>query len=653
MILACHNLNKAFGDQLIVKDGSFHIEDREKAAFVGVNGAGKSTILKMIIGEEPLDSGTVVLTKGKTIGYLAQQQILSGSNTIYDEMKTAKADIIALEKQIRNIEQELKSLSASELETRLNTYNRLMSEFESKNGYAYESEITGVLKGLGFEESDFSKETSTLSGGQKTRVALGKLLLTQPDILLLDEPTNHLDLNSIAWLETYLLNYSGAVFIVSHDRFFLNRVVTKVIEIENGSIRTYSGNYKAYADKKKMIRDAQMKEYLNQQREIKHQEAVIEKLRSFNREKSIKRAESREKMLDKITLVEKPSEVSQDIHFSLEPSCVSGNDVLKIEHLTKRFGKQLLFEDISFEIKRGEHVAIIGDNGTGKTTLLKILNQVTDAEDGSFELGTKVQIGYYDQEHHVLHDSKSIFEEISDDYPSLNNTAIRNTLAAFQFTGDDVFKRIADLSGGEKGRVSLAKLMLSEANFLILDEPTNHLDINSKEILEQALNDYTGTVLYVSHDRYFINQTASRILELTNHTFVNYIGNYDYYLEKKEALTAAYAYGQGTGASAVSSGNSTSQPGNPTESESVVSAAKLSWQEQKEQQAKDRKRKNDLKKTEDRIAVLEDRNNEIDELMTHEDVYSNSVRCQELATEKQRNESELEMLYETWEELAE
>lgn len=653
MILACHNLNKAFGDQLIVKDGSFHIEDREKAAFVGVNGAGKSTILKMIIGEEPLDSGTVVLTKGKTIGYLAQQQILSGSNTIYDEMKTAKADIIALEEQIRNIEQELKSLSASELETRLNTYNRLMSEFESKNGYAYESEITGVLKGLGFEESDFSKETSTLSGGQKTRVALGKLLLTQPDILLLDEPTNHLDLNSIAWLETYLLNYSGAVFIVSHDRFFLNRVVTKVIEIENGSIRTYSGNYKAYADKKKMIRDAQMKEYLNQQREIKHQEAVIEKLRSFNREKSIKRAESREKMLDKITLVEKPSEVSQDIHFSLEPSCVSGNDVLKIEHLTKRFGKQLLFEDISFEIKRGEHVAIIGDNGTGKTTLLKILNQVTDAEDGSFELGTKVQIGYYDQEHHVLHDSKSIFEEISDDYPSLNNTAIRNTLAAFQFTGDDVFKRIADLSGGEKGRVSLAKLMLSEANFLILDEPTNHLDINSKEILEQTLNDYTGTVLYVSHDRYFINQTASRILELTNHTFVNYIGNYDYYLEKKEALTAAYAYGQGTGASAVSSGNSTSQPGNPTESESVVSATKLSWQEQKEQQAKDRKRKNDLKKTEDRIAVLEDRNNEIDELMTHEDVYSNSVRCQELATEKQRNESELEMLYETWEELAE
>ena len=654
MILACHNLNKAFGEQLIVKDGSFHIEDREKAAFVGVNGAGKSTILKMIIGEEPADGGTIILTKGKTIGYLAQQQILSGSNTIYEEMKTAKADIIALEKQIRSIEHELKSLSGSELDTRLNTYNRLMSEFESKNGYAYESEITGVLKGLGFTEDDFSKETSTLSGGQKTRVALGKLLLTKPDLLLLDEPTNHLDLNSIAWLETYLLNYSGAVFIVSHDRFFLNRVVTKVVEIENGTIRTYSGNYKAYADKKKMIRDAQMKEYLNQQREIKHQEAVIEKLRSFNREKSIKRAESREKMLDKMTLVEKPTETAQDIHFALEPSCISGNDVLKVEHLTKRFDEQLLFEDISFEIKRGEHVAIIGDNGTGKTTLLKILNQVTDAQDGSFELGAKVQIGYYDQEHHVLHDVKSIFEEISDDYPTLNNTAIRNTLAAFQFTGDDVFKRIGDLSGGEKGRVSLAKLMLSEANFLILDEPTNHLDINSKEILEQALNEYTGTVLYVSHDRYFINQTATRILELTNHTFVNYIGNYDYYLEKKEALTAAYAYGQGTGtASSASAANTSVTPDPSAQTGSQASSAKLSWQEQKEQQAKERKRKNDLKKTEEQIAVLEDRNNEIDELMTHEDVYSNSIRCQELAKEKQENETELETLYEAWEELAE
>lgn len=643
MILACHNLKKAFGEHIIVKDGSFHIEEREKAAFVGVNGAGKSTILKMIIGEEPTDGGNIIITKGKTLGYLAQQQNLDSKNSIYEEVKTAKSDLIALEQQIRSIEHELKELSGSDLESRLDTYNRLMSEFESKNGYAYESEITGVLKGLGFTEDEFSKMTSTLSGGQKTRVSLGKLLLTKPDILLLDEPTNHLDLNSIAWLETYLLNYPGAVFIVSHDRFFLNRVVTKVVEIENGNLRMYSGNYKAYADKKKLIRDAQMKEYLKQQQEIKHQEAVIEKLRSFNREKSIKRAESREKLLDKMTPLEKPVDITTDIHFSLEPSCISGNDVLSIEHLSKQYDSQILFKDINFEIKRGEHVAIIGDNGTGKTTLLKILNGIVDADDGAFTLGTKVQIGYYDQEHHVLHDNKTIFEEISDDYPSLTNTQIRNTLAAFQFTADDVFKQIRDLSGGEKGRVSLAKLMLSEANFLILDEPTNHLDINSKEILEQALNDYTGTVLYVSHDRYFINQTASRILELVNQSFVNYIGNYDYYLEKKEILTAAYT-------TAPVANNTTVEKANTT---STVTESKLSWQEQKEAQAKERKRKNELKKTEERISLLEERNLEIDELLTHEDVYSNSVKCQELTREKASNEEELETLYEKWEELAE
>ena len=650
MILACHNLSKSFGEHTIVRNGSFHIEDREKAALVGVNGAGKSTILKIIMNEELPDDGTIVLTKGKTIGYLAQQQMLTEGHTIYEELRTAKADLIEMEQQIRSIEIELKHLSGEALEQRLNTYHRLMSEFESRNGYAYESEIIGVLKGLGFKEEEFTKQTATLSGGQKTRVSLGKLLLTKPDILLLDEPTNHLDLNSITWLETYLLNYPGAVFIVSHDRFFLNRVVTKVIEIENAAVRMYTGNYKAYADKKKLIRDAQMKEYLNQQREIKHQEAVIEKLRSFNREKSIKRAESREKMLDKIQVLEKPQESSQEMHFSLEPSCISGNDVLKIDHLTKCFDTQCLFSDISFEIKRGEHVAIIGDNGTGKTTLLKILNQIVDADSGSYELGSKVKIGYYDQEHHVLHDQKSIFDEISDDYPTLTNTAIRNTLAAFQFTGDDVFKLVGDLSGGEKGRVSLAKLMLSEANFLILDEPTNHLDILSKEILEQALNEYTGTVLYVSHDRYFINQTATRILELVNHSFVNYIGNYDYYLEKKEELTIAY-----TGSAKPPTGvlsSTQSKNFEPTNS-AVTSDSKASWQEQKEQQARERKRKNELKKTEERIASLEERNQEIDEQMTLEEIYTNSVRCQELAIEKDQNNSELELLYEKWEELAE
>ena len=500
MILACHGISKAFEEKIIVDNGSFHIEDHEKVALVGPNGAGKSTILKMIVGELPIDSGNVILTRGKTLGYLAQHQNMNSSNSIYDEVKSAKAHLIAMEEQLRSIELEMKDLSGSELNSRMETYHRLTAAFERENGYAYESEITGVLKGLGFQEEEFSRPVSTLSGGQKTRVSLGKLLLSKPDILLLDEPTNHLDLNSITWLETYLLNYTGAVLIVSHDRYFLNRIVTKVIEIEAGQVMTYLGNYSDFSYKKKQLREAQLKEYLNQQQEIKHQEAVIEKLRSFNREKSIKRAESREKMLNKIERIEKPQEINTDIHLTLTPSVVSGNDVLSIEHLSKAFPPQQLFSDVSFEIKRGEHVAIIGDNGTGKTTLLKILNGLVDADHGSFTLGTNVHIGYYDQEHHVLHMEKTIFDEISDDYPSLTNTEIRNMLAAFLFTGDDVFKLIGDLSGGERGRVSLAKLMLSEANFLILDEPTNHLDIASKEILEHALNDYTGTLLYVSHD---------------------------------------------------------------------------------------------------------------------------------------------------------
>ena len=656
MILACHNISKSFGDRVIVQNGSFHIEEREKAALVGVNGAGKSTILKMIMNEEPTDGGDIILAKGRTIGYLAQHQELIPHGTIYEELRSAKADIIEMEQRLRSIEEELKSLSGDALENRLETYNRLQSEFEARNGYACESEITGVLKGLGFTEEEFSKKTDTLSGGQKTRVALGKLLLTSPDILLLDEPTNHLDLNSIAWLETFLINYQGAVFIVSHDRFFLNRVVSKVVEIENGEIRMYLGNYQAYSEKKQQIRDARLKEYLNQQREIRHQQAVIEKLRSFNREKSIRRAESREKMLEKMTPVEKPMDEPREMHFTLEPSCISGNDVLSVEGLSKRFDSQVLFKDVSFEIKRGEHVAIIGDNGTGKTTLLKILNQVQKADTGSFTIGAKVQIGYYDQEHHVLHDNKTIFDEISDDYPTLNNTQIRNTLAAFQFTGDEVFQVISTLSGGEKGRVSLAKLMLSEANFLILDEPTNHLDIASKEILEEALNNYSGTVLYVSHDRYFINQTATRILELVNQTFVNYIGNYDYYLEKKEELTKAYA----SVPSAEKAGNSGNRAaGNASESTGPSAGAAsskpsaLSWQEQKELQAKERKRKNDLKKTEEEISRLEERNEEIDHELTLEEVYSNSIKCQELTSERTQNEEKLEELYEKWESLAE
>ena len=638
MILACHGINKAFGEEIIVKDGSFHIEDHEKAALVGPNGAGKSTIFKIIAGELPSDGGSVILTKGKTMGYLAQHQDMNTDRSIYEEVRTAKADIIAMEQKIRQLELEMKDLSGDSLEDHMDSYNRLTAAFERENGYAYESELTGVLKGLGFQEEEFTKPVNTLSGGQKTRVSLGKLLLTKPDILLLDEPTNHLDLNSITWLETYILNYPGAVLIVSHDRYFLNRIVTKVIEIENGELMTYSGNYTDYSQKKQQIREARIKEYLNQQQEIKHQEAVIEKLRSFNREKSIKRAESREKMLEKIKPVEKPIETNKDFQLKLEPATISGNDVLTVEHLSKAFPPQTLFSDISFEIKRGEHVAIIGDNGTGKTTLLKILNQVLPADNGTFTLGTNVQIGYYDQEHHVLHMEKTIFEEISDDYPTLTNTQIRNMLAAFLFTGDDVFKRISDLSGGERGRVSLAKLMLSEANFLILDEPTNHLDIASKEILEEALNSYTGTVLYVSHDRYFINQTATRILDLTNQSVVNYIGDYDYYLEKKEELTEKYA-------------PSTAETATEAKEE-TPSEGKLTWQQQKEEQARKRKQENELKKVEKRIEELETRDKEIDDTLVLPDVCTNVGRCAELSREKDKIQQELEELYEKWETLA-
>lgn len=646
MILSCQNINKSFVTDDVLKDVSFHLEEREKAALIGPNGAGKSTLLKIIMQEMPADSGEVIVAKGKTLGYLAQHQEVSGDNTIYGELLSVKQYLLDMEEKIRTMEQQMKTLTGRELDELLASYSRLTHQFELEGGYACRSEVVGVLKGLGFEEEDFSRKIGTLSGGQKTRVALGRLLLSNPDIILLDEPTNHLDMESIAWLETYLINYKGAVFIVSHDRYFLNRVVTKVVEIDNAQVCMYLGNYKDYAMKKQQIRDAQLKEYMNQQREIKHQQAVIDKLKSFNREKSIKRAESREKMLDRITPLDKPVDSTKEMHFTLEPSQISGNDVLTVEHLSKQFDSQVLFSDISFEIKRGEHVAVIGDNGTGKTTLLKIINQVIAADQGEFTLGSKVTIGYYDQEHHVLHDDKTIFDEISDDYPDLTNTQIRNTLAAFQFTGDEVFKEIHTLSGGEKGRVSLAKLMLSEANFLILDEPTNHLDITSKEILEEALNNYSGTILYVSHDRYFINQTASRILELVNQTFVNYIGNYDYYLEKKEALTLAYASGNETNAENVS---------NPVDSiaSTPVSDSKLSWQEQKEQQARERKRKNELKKTEEEIAKLEDRNTEIDEDLTKEEVYSNSIECQKLSTERAANEARLEELYELWEELAE
>ena len=651
MILSCQNISKSFGTDEILKDVSFHIEANEKAAIVGINGAGKSTLLKIIMQEESADTGEVVLAKDATIGYLAQYQDVSGDRTIYEEVLEARADILAMEARLRSMESQMNQLSGAELETLLDGYHRLSHEFELLGGYTYRSEVNGVLKGLGFGEDDFTKKMSELSGGQKTRVSLGKLLVTKPDVLLLDEPTNHLDMESIRWLENFLMNYKGAVVIVAHDRYFLDRVVTKVVEIFQHKAFIYQGNYTDFAKKKAKVREDLLKQYYNQQREIKHQEEVIAKLKSFNREKSIKRAESREKMLDKIDRIEKPVEENTDIHIVLEPNVVSGNDVLTVENLAKAYGENQLFSDLSFEIKRGERVALIGNNGTGKTTILKMINGLVEGDAGSITLGTNVHIGYYDQEHQLLHMEKTIFEEIADDYPQLNNTKIRNVLAAFLFTNDDVFKRIGDLSGGERGRVSLAKLMLSDANFLILDEPTNHLDITSKEILESALNQYTGTVFFVSHDRYFINQTATRIIELTGETLVNYIGNYDYYLEKREELTRIYVDAAKTSGEA----NTASKAINTADALDSISAGeagKMDWQTQKAEQARIRKLENGLKKAEERIAELEDLIAEIDEECAKPENATNSAKLGELTATQNKYREELEACYETWEELS-
>lgn len=650
MILSVSNIDKSFNEIPVLQNVSFHIEDNEKAAIVGINGAGKTTLLRIIMGELPADNGVVTVSRDKTIGYLSQQEAVSGENTIYDELLCVKQDIIDLELKMRSVEMQMKTASEDTLKQLMDTYSSLTHAFESANGYAYKSELTGVLKGLGFAEDEFTRSVSTLSGGQKTRVALGKLLLLKPDLIILDEPTNHLDMSSITWLETYLRSYKGAVIIVSHDRYFLDRIATKIIEIDNTKSSVFAGNYTDYAAKKELARAAQYNAYMKQQQEIKHQEEVIEKLKSFNREKSIRRAESREKMLDKIDLIEKPTEVRADMRLRLEPRFASGNDVLHAEGLSKSFGSLTLFEHLGFDIKKGEHVAIIGDNGTGKTTILKMINELLPPDTGEICLGTNVEIGYYDQEHHVLHMDKTLFEEISDEYPTLTNTEIRNTLAAFLFTGEDVFKQIKTLSGGERGRVSLAKLMLSKANFLILDEPTNHLDIMSKEILEDALNAYTGTVLYVSHDRYFINKTASRILDLNRKTLTNYLGNYEYYLEKMdEQLALIDAAKADTGSNASHGEHSASAVGSSGQS----SNSKQDWKSQKEQQAAQRKKENEIKKCEEHIEQLEMRNEEIDTLMASPEVCTDVAKLQELIKERENNDNELNNLYEKWEQLSE
>ena len=666
MILACHHISKEYPENVVLRDVTFHLERGDKAAVIGINGAGKTTLLRIIVGQENADEGTVSFERDCSYGYLAQNQGLSSERTVYEEVLSVKQYLIDMEKRLTEYEQQMEVLKGEALTGTIAAYTDLLHRFERENGYAYKGEVQGVLKGLGFSSAEFEQKVSTLSGGQKTRVALGKLLLQKPDLLMLDEPTNHLDMNSIRWLETYLMNYKGTVLVVSHDRYFLDRTVTKIIEIENGKSTLFGGNYSVYAERKKALREQQYHAYMNNQAQIRHQEEVIEKLRRFNREKSIRRAESREKMLQRTEVVEKPVELRDDMHLTFTPCIKSGREVLSVEDLAKSYGDKKLFSGISFKIRRGEHVALIGDNGTGKSTILGILNEVVAPDRGVIRLGTNVHIGYYDQEHHVLHDDNTVFEEISDEYPSMTNTQIRSLLASFLFTGEEVFKRIGDLSGGEKGRVSLAKLMLSKANFLILDEPTNHLDLVSKEVLENALNNYEGTVLYVSHDRYFINRTASRILSLTKTVLLNYpgnnsekapdrfIGNYDFYLEKsaqveETLLQNAYRDGQGVQDPAAPAPG----PSSAAAAQAPASAEKLSWAQQKEEQARQRKAANDLRKCEDKIASVEKEIASLEEQMALPENYSDAARFGELTEKKEKLDEEFAALYQQWEELSE
>jgi len=638
MVLACHHISKSFGTDVIINDATFLIEEKEKAAIVGINGAGKTTLLEIIVGSLSADEGEVVFGKDKTFGYLSQHQNLDSGATIYEEVFGANAKLLDMERRLRGYEEQMKTAQGIELEALIEAYTKLTHSFELINGYAYKSEVVGVLKGLGFEEAEFDKHCNELSGGLKTRVALAKLLLLKPDLIILDEPTNHLDISSVKWLEDYLRQYPGSVLIVAHDRYFLDRIASKIIEIDNAAVSVFSGNYSDYAIKKEALREAALNAYLNQQAFIKHQEEVIEKLHSFNREKSVKRARSREKLLENLDRIEKPTEIKSDMSLSFSTGGVrSGDDVLHIEALTKAYDVHTLFENVNLDIRRGERVAIIGDNGTGKTTLLKIINGLASADTGSFSLGANVTVGYYDQEQQLLDDSKTVFDEIQDSYPTLNNTEVRNTLALFLFTGDDVFKSVSALSGGERGRLSLAKLILSPCNLLILDEPTNHLDIVSKEVLEKSLLKYEGTLMFVSHDRYFVNKLSSRVLELDNKQFISYGGNYDYYLEKKAQLSTGGASGDITQ--------------NVSMSHEAPSDNKLSYQARKEEAARLRKLASDKEKIEKEIEVLEKRNAEIDELLTHEDIFTNSGKCLELQTEQNDNKIKIEELFEKWSEL--
>lgn len=641
MLLSVHNVSKSFGEDLLFQEVSFQVAAGDKLAIVGHNGCGKSTLLKILTGEMEADTGEVVLEHDKTMGYLAQYQNDTTSASIYEYALSAREDLLEMEERLRAFESQMSTKSGADLDRLMEQYHSLHHTFELQGGYSFRSEVSGVLKGLGFSEEDFEKNLTQLSGGQKTRASLGRLLMSKPDLLLLDEPINHLDLSSIEWLEGFLSNYNGAVIIVAHDRYFLDKVVSRVVDFYQKRTIVYKGNYSQFVRQREERMLTLAREYEKQQKEIEHQEAVIEKLRQFNREKSIKRAESRRKMLDKIQRMDRPTEEKHEMTLTLEPVVQSGKDVLDIQGLSKAYGQQKLFSNVNIHMTRGEHVALIGDNGTGKTTIFKILNGLVPADAGVITLGANVTVGYYDQEQQLLDEDKTLFDEMQDAYPNLDNTRVRNVLAAFLFTEEDVFKRIRDLSGGERGRISLAKLMLSGANLLILDEPTNHLDMESKEILENALNHYEGTLFYVSHDRYFVNQTADRILELTADGLYEYLGDYDYYLRKKEERLARMAE------TPVADAKTAIETG------ADATEGKLDWEEQKRLAAAKRKKENEQKRIEEAIEAAEDALAQIDAEFSNPEVATNSAKLNELSAKRGEIQTQLDGLYEQWELLAE
>ncbi len=631
MILNVSHIYKSFGEDNIIKDATFTVDEGSKVAIVGNNGTGKSTLLKIITGDLPADEGEVTLKKDATFGYLAQYQEDFYASNILDTILNAREDLLLMEKRLADMEEKMSQIASNEMEAFMESYHKLQHQFDLNGGYTFRSEAIGILKGLGFEAEDFNRSMNELSGGQKTRVSLGRLLASAPDLLLLDEPINHLDLNSIMWLEGYLSSYKGAVVIVAHDRYFLDKIADHVVDLSYGRTTVYTGNYTAFTAQKELAQITYERSYEKQQKEIEHQKAVIEKLQSFNREKSIKRAESRKKTLDKMEVMDAPDKDAPKMRLTLEIDKESGKDVLDFSHVTKSYDEKNIFSDLSFEVHRGDRIAILGDNGTGKTTILKCINGLTDFESGEIRFGANVTVGYYDQEQQGLTESNTIFSELHDAYPFLTETKVRNTLAAFMFTEDDVFKRISDLSGGERGRISLAKLMLSKSNLLILDEPTNHLDMDSKQMLEDALNDYDGTCVFVSHDRYFVNKTANIVLELSDGTLTKYLGNYDDYIAKKEQLNAI--------------NNSDVKE----LSASTETASKLDYKEQKRIEAEKRKLQNQISKIEEEIENLEAKKSEIDEEFLKPENMTNSAKLNELTVKQNEITNKLEELYQQWE----